>query len=312
MFRSKKSPVSVSIAKGGLESIFDECDRYDTDETGGRLVGTYRKKGIHFDIQVSGVIGPGPNARRSTTSFFQDGDYQERIFRSIEEGHPKIEHLGNWHTHHVNGFPTLSDGDKATYFKTVNHDKHNTDFFYALLVVRKNHGRGPRYDVKHYFLHRGDDTVYEIPDTAVQIVDMPILWPLHSEGDTLTGDRPSESNSQNASNLERTKDQDLFSEFYPGLKALFSKSMGALYWKGFLPLIDGSQAEIVAIEHGSNGAALYSITTSYRSAGLTELLASYEEQRFPSARHAVLHFERDLNRMIYCLKKETRHERNHG
>jgi len=228
------------------------------------------------------------------------------VFRSIEEGHPNIEHLGNWHTHHVNGFPTLSAGDKATYFKTVNHDKHNTDFFYALLVVRKNHGRSPRYDVKHYFFHRGDDAVYEIPDTAVQIVDMPVLWPRRSESTMFTEDRPPGSPTLNAANLERTKDQDLFSEFYPGLKALFSRSMDALYWKGFVPLIDGSQAEIVTIEHGeSDGTTLYTITTSYRSTGLTELLASYEERRFPSARHAVLHLERDLNRMIYSLKKES-------
>ena len=303
MFRSKKSPVSVSIAQGGLESIFDECDRYDIDETGGRLVGTYHKKGIHYDIQVSGVIGPGPNARRSTTSFFQDGEYQETIFRSIEESHPNIEHLGNWHTHHVNGFPTLSAGDKATYFKTVNHDKHNTDFFYALLVVRKNHGRGPRYEVKHYFFHRGDDTVYEIPDRAVQIVDVPVLWPSHAERATPTGDLPPSSATQSTANLERTKDQDLFSEFYPSLKALFSKKMGALYWKGALPLIDGSEAEIVAIEHGTDESSLYSITTSSRSAVLAELLASYEQRRFPSARHAVFHLERDLNRVIYCFRK---------
>jgi hypothetical protein len=293
--------VSVSIAKGGLESIFDECDRYDSDETGGRLIGSYHKKGLQYDIQVSGVIGPGPNARRSTTSFFQDGDYQEMIFRSIEERHPNLEHLGNWHTHHVNGYPTLSAGDKATYFKTVNHDKHNTDFFYALLVVRKNRGHGPRYDVKHYLFHRGDDAVYEIPDTAVRIVDSPLLWPQHSA--TPTADQPPVSPTQNAANVERTKDQDLFSEFYPEFKALFSKSMGALYWKGLLPLVDGSQAEIVAIEHGIDDGGLYSITTSYRSAGLTELLASYEERRFPSARHAVFHLERDLNRIIYRFKK---------
>src|SRR5438094_287170 len=132
MFRSRKSTVSISIARGALESIFDECDKYDIDETGGRLIGTYQRKGTQYDIQVLGVLEPGPNAQRSQTSFFQDGEYQERLFRSIEESHPNIEHLGNWHTHHVNGYLTLSGGDKTTYFKIVNHEKHNTDFFYAL------------------------------------------------------------------------------------------------------------------------------------------------------------------------------------
>src|SRR5271163_663231 len=60
MFRSKKSGLSLTIARAALESIFDECDRYDADETGGRLLGTYRGKGSNIDIKVSGVIGPGP------------------------------------------------------------------------------------------------------------------------------------------------------------------------------------------------------------------------------------------------------------
>ena len=101
-------------------------------------------------------MSPGPNAQRSPTYFLQDGDYQEKLFRAIEASHPDIEHLGNWHTHHVNGYPTLSGGDKTTYFKTVNHEKHNTDFFYALLVVSKNRGGNPRYEVKHFFFRRGD------------------------------------------------------------------------------------------------------------------------------------------------------------
>ena len=59
-------------------------------------------------IQAKGVIEPGPNARRTRTSFFQDGDHQTEVFRRIEAEDPSIEHLGNWHTHHVNGYPTLS------------------------------------------------------------------------------------------------------------------------------------------------------------------------------------------------------------
>src|ERR1039458_9798541 len=173
MFRSKKPVISISIAQQALESIFDECDRYDHDETGGRLIGTYRRKGLQYDIEVSAVIEPGPKATRSPVSFFQDGDFQEGIFRSMEARNPNIEHIGNWHTHHMNRLQTLSGGDKATYFKTVNHDKHNTDFFYALLVVRKNHGKTPRYEVKHFLFLRNDDTVYEIPHAQVRLTDTP-------------------------------------------------------------------------------------------------------------------------------------------
>jgi len=303
MFRSKKSAFSVSMARGALESIFDECDQYDIDETGGRLVGCYRQKGAQYEIEVLGVIPAGPNAQRSPTSFFQDGEYQEQIFRSIEEDHPNIRHLGNWHTHHVNGYPTLSGGDKTTYFKTVNHEKHNTDFFYALLVVRRNHGGNPRYEVKHYFFRRNDDAIYEIPAAQVRLVDTPALKP----SDVVRASAPSgslqPSSQQAAPNLERAKDQDFFSEFYPNLKALFSKSAGALYWKGPLALVDGSHADVVAIENSGDIAPFYLIATASENSILADVSTSYKERQFRSARHAVLHLKDDLNQALYRRKK---------
>src|SRR6267378_5258535 len=173
MFRSKHPKVAISIPRKALEAIFDECDRHDVDETGGRIIGSYHKKGRDYEIDVLGVIGPGPDARRSPTSFFQDGDYQERVFRAVEKHHPNLEHLGNWHTHHVNGLQTLSGGDRETYHATVNHHKHNTDFFYALLVTRKNPHRDRRYEVKHFLLFRGDDTIREIEESQINILDQP-------------------------------------------------------------------------------------------------------------------------------------------
>jgi hypothetical protein len=303
MFRSKQPQFSVTIARAALESIFDECDQYDSHETGGRLIGTYQKKGAHYSVQLSGVLGPGPAAKRSSTSFFQDGDYQERVFRSIEEKHPDIEHLGNWHTHHVNGLATLSQGDHATYQRIVNHDKHNTDFFYALLVVRKNHGRDPRYEVKHYFFCRDDARVYETPGGKVRIVDTPIVWPISA------GHPPSPSGSghysedQMQANVERAKDQEFFSDFYPSLKALFSKSAKALYWKGTVTLIDGSRAEVLTMENSGNGTPFYSVTAGGQEPALADVLSGYKDRQFRSARHAVLHLQADLNQAIYRHKK---------
>ena len=303
LFRSKKPTFSISIARGVLESIFDECDRFDVDETGGRLLGTYHHEKGRYDIEAKGVLEPGPKAERSPTYFLQDGEYQERLFRSIEASHPDIEHLGNWHTHHVNGFPTLSAGDKATYFKTVNHEKHNTDFFYALLVVSKNRGGNPRYAVKHFLFRRGDDLFYEIPAKEVRLIDAPVLRaPYPSEGAD-AHDAPRHHAQQNAPNLERVKDQEFFSEFYPELKALFSKEIGAPYWKGSLSLVDGSRADVVTIEHPDDNAS-YSIATSSKSPLIADTLARYRDRRFRSARHAVLHLERDLNQVLYRGKKE--------
>jgi len=304
MFRSKKSAISVTIARAALESVFDECDRYDADETGGRLLGTYRAKGSGYDIKVSGIIDPGPNARRSSTSFFQDGAYQEQVFRAIEAKHPDTEHLGNWHTHHVNGYPTLSGGDISTYRNIVNHRNHNTDFFYALLVVRKNaHGK-PRYDVRHYFFRRDDETVYEIPDNEIRVVDIALLSPTDGDdGTQRAATTQSLEEHQPQANPERAKDKDFFAEFYPDLRALFSEKLGAPYWKGPLILVDGSRMDVVAVESANGNAPEYSIVTAGDHPACAEALTAYKGRKFASARHAIIQLEKDLNREIYRVRK---------
>ena len=260
LFKPKKPTFSLTLAHGAVESIFDECDKYDADETGGRLLGTYSHKGNHYDIALKGVLEPGPNAERSPTYFMQDGDHQERLFRAIEASHPDIEHLGNWHTHHVNGLATLSGGDKTTYFKTVNHAKHNTDFFYALLVVSKNRRGDPRYAIKHFIFRRGDEAIYEIPPSAVRFVDTPPLQP----GKVAEPRNPSPSSTANP---ERAKDHEFFAEFYPYLKALLAKNIGVPYWKGPLSLVDGSHADVVAMEDPDDSARSYSIASSCKNSG---------------------------------------------
>lgn len=100
--------VRLSMPRAALMAIFDECDRYDHDETGGRVIGTFQEEGGKLALFVTGVIESGPRAQRTAVSFFQDGEHQEGVFREIELNHPEIEHLGNWHTHHVNGLSTLT------------------------------------------------------------------------------------------------------------------------------------------------------------------------------------------------------------
>jgi hypothetical protein len=301
LFRSKKPAFSITIARDALESVFDECDKYDVDETGGRLLGTYRHNNGRYDIEVKAVLEPGPNAQRSPTYFLQDGDYQEKRFRALEAVDSDIEHLGNWHTHHVNGYPTLSGGDKETYFRTVNHAKHNTDFFYALLVVSKNRRGNPRYAVKHFLFRRGDDTIYEIPAKEVRLIDAPVLRPPQDRDTVEVRDLRANAGS-NEPNPERVKDQDFFAELYPGLKP-FSKDKNTPYWKGPLPLVDGSRATVVAMEDPEDKARSYSIAASSANPAIADILAQYKQRKFRSARHAVLQLERDLNQALYRGKK---------
>lgn len=167
--------LTITIPRPVLNGIFDECDKYSVQETGGRMLGFYSWRGTDLHIDVKALIGPGPNARRSQTSFFQDGEYQEKVFRAVEKKYPTIEHLGNWHTHHVNALRTLSNGDVDTYRKCVNSPKHNTDFFYALLVTHKTPGQIMRYPVRHFVFIRHSLDFVEVPACDVIVANPGVL-----------------------------------------------------------------------------------------------------------------------------------------
>lgn len=304
MLRSKRPGVRILLPKSALEAIFDECDHFEVDETGGRIVGFYRKVGDSYEIEVSGIIGPGQKARRTATSFFQDGEYQEKIFRLIEEKYPSIEHLGNWHTHHVNGLAVLSSGDRATYQKIVNHEKHNTDFLYAILVVEKTAVGRQRYKTKHYLLRRHDSKVYEVPDSQIDIIDKPTVWPLlEKEVETSLWEVTRASEGAKDGIQERVKDQEFFAEFHPSIRPLLSKTVGAFYWKGKLDLIDGRSIDILILENQDTGKPRYTISVKDEKLADFDSMAKCTDQFFNSARQAVFHLERHVNREIFLKQR---------
>lgn len=295
--KRKFGSITVSVCEKALQSIFDECDRYDHDETGGRILGVYHHthdKSLH--INVRGVIEPGPNASRSNSSFFQDGDYQAQVFRQLETVHPEIEHLGNWHTHHVNGYPTLSGGDIATYQRIVNHEKHNLDFFYALLVVAhepKQQGLN-RYKVRHYILFRGDQQkVLEIAPADVVITKEPAIWPIEQKTSMV---KPPHDITA------RAKDKEIISELFPKLQPYLSKRASTFYWKGPIRLIDDSIIQVTVPEMTDgppHRAAYYQLIVKNAPAVCSEIVGQLTERQFMSATQAIRGLEQQLNRTLY-------------
>ena len=301
MKNSRECPaVRVEIARAVLESVFEECDRHDHEETGGRVIGHFAMDGDSVVIQARGVIEPGPNARRTRTSFFQDGDHQTEVFRRVEAEDPSIEHLGNWHTHHVNGYPTLSGGDRATYRRIVNHELHNLDFFYALLVTHRNDGRRglDRYGVRHYVLFRGDDAVHEIAPADVKVTDDRAISPkddlastnVHGD-DGVEGGRTPRPGSVEV----RAHDQVVLGVLFPSLEPRLSSSTGTLFWKGQLPLVDGSTIDLKVAEIEDDGRLVYYAVVSPTSGKVAELCG----KSFESAAHAARALELQMNREIY-------------
>ena len=290
--------IRVEIAGDVLERVFEECDRHDQDETGGRIVGHFAMDGGTLVVRASGMIEPGPNARRTPTSFFQDGEHQTQVFRRLEARDPAIEHLGNWHTHHVNGYPTLSAGDVATYRRIVNHELHNLDFFYALLVTHRCEGETglERYAVRHYVLFRGDDSVHEIRSEDVRVTSEPGIWP------------PNKPASENVLRVNavgrddkhvpvgiRAQDQMVLKVLSPSLQPRLSPRTGTFFWRGPLPLIDGSDADVKIVEVKDNdGLTYYPIVTS-----VFDEVSELCETPFKSASEAVRALEARMNRKIY-------------
>ena len=287
--------IRVEIPGEVLESVFEECDRYDRDETGGRVVGHFTVDCGALVVRAAGVIEPGPNARRTSSSFFQDGDYQTEVFRRLESRDATIEHLGNWHTHHVNGYPTLSGGDVATYRRIVNHEFHNLDFFYALLVTRRNEGRAglDRYSARHYVLFRGDSTVHEVASDDVVVTEQPRIWPTAATGDdeNVGGDTDRASGAVEV----RAHDKMVLSVLCPSMEPRLSKRTGTFYWRGSLPLIDGSLREVRIAEVADEGGLVYHPVVADSSEGVSALC----ETPFASASLAVRALELRMNEEIY-------------
>lgn len=287
--------VRVEIPGCILESVFEECDRYDSDETGGRMVGHFALEAGTLVVRARGVIEPGPNAKRTSTSFFQDGEYQTEVFRRIEAEDPTIEHLGNWHTHHVNGYPRLSAGDVATYRRIVNHELHNLDFFYALLVTARQEGRSGlgRYAVRHYVLFRGDDGVYEVRPADVRITDEAKIWP---RAVAEAEERPHlDRGCRERAGAVRAQDKQVLGVMFPSLKPRLSARSETFFWKGPLPLVDGTEAELRVLEVKDDETLAYYPRVTPASVEAAELCGT----PFRSASEAVRALELKLNRAIY-------------
>ncbi len=290
--------VRIELAADVLHSVFEECDRHDRDETGGRVIGHFAMNHDALAIRVTGVIEPGPKARRTSTSFFQDGDYQTDVFRRLETRDASIEHLGNWHTHHVNGYPTLSAGDLATYRRIVNHKLHNTDFFYALLVTHRNTGRHglARYAVRHYVFFRGKDHVHEVPSRDVRLTDHPRIWP--TQGALSEGGPPAHPPKPDATGdalAVRAQDQSVLRVLCPSFEPRLTARTGTFFWKGPLSLVDGSAKHIRVVEvRTEDGLRYYPVLTA-----VSPHVAQLCETPFRSAGDAVRALELQLNREIY-------------
>ena len=84
-------------------------------ETGGDLFGLWQdeRKAV---VQLA--LGPGKRCRRTSTSFYQDVEYLDKVgsYLTQKEG---VCHIGEWHSHHQLGLARPSGGDESTVWRNM-------------------------------------------------------------------------------------------------------------------------------------------------------------------------------------------------
>lgn len=83
---------------------------YPNIETGGQLFGYWTSDGTPV---VCYAIGPGHKAQHHQTSFVQDWDYVKTIGEELHKQF-RLQHIGEWHSHHQLGLAHPSSGDVNT------------------------------------------------------------------------------------------------------------------------------------------------------------------------------------------------------
>lgn len=79
-------------------------------ETGGQLFGYWTATGIPVVLYA---IGPGRQAKHNPTSFIQDQDYLQLVGNELYKRY-RLQHIGEWHSHHQLGLAHPSGGDVNT------------------------------------------------------------------------------------------------------------------------------------------------------------------------------------------------------
>lgn len=109
--QSYDRPSSTAIIYQSELDYISRCILDYTDiETGGQLFGYWTATGTPVVLYV---IGPGKNAMHHPTSFIQDQDYLQPIGKELYKRY-RLQHIGEWHSHHRLDLARPSGGDLNT------------------------------------------------------------------------------------------------------------------------------------------------------------------------------------------------------
>jgi hypothetical protein len=93
-------------------------------------------------------------------------------------------------------------------------------------------------------------------------------------------------------------DRDVVSQFYPKVKPFKSEELG-IYWRGTIPLIDGSELEVVVLQDESGHAPVYTVTLRNAPELLGRSTKALRKEEFASCRAALVAAERMCNAELF-------------
>ena len=123
----------IWLASGSLQVMRFESSKWYPLETGGILIG-YRAS-LRESV-ITSLIGAGPRAIRTRTSFTPDLDYQERAIEQhflLTEG--SESYLGDWHSHPM-GVVGLGWRDKRVLTRIAQYEPSNTPNPFMMILSK--------------------------------------------------------------------------------------------------------------------------------------------------------------------------------
>ena len=125
------------------------------------------------------------------------------------------------------------------------------------------------------------------------------IWPKDAAG---VGDEPeTDLERANRAVSVRAHDQQVLAVMYPSMRPRLSARSETFYWKGLLPLVDGTEAELRVLEVEDDAGLAYYPRVNPASAEVGELC----ETSFRSASEAMRALELRLNRAIYWSARRS-------
>ena len=106
-----KKPSKIAIIYQSELDYISRCILdYPNIETGGQLFGFWTAVGVPVVVYA---IGPGINAQHNPTSFVQDQNYLQTVGLELHKRY-RLQHIGEWHSHHQLNLAQPSGGDVNT------------------------------------------------------------------------------------------------------------------------------------------------------------------------------------------------------